>query len=376
VHRDITPHNVLISWDGAVKLADFGIARSSIQASVTKTGLVKGKLGYLSPEQASGATVDARSDLYAIGVVLWELLTGRRLFVGVTEAEILARVLRGDVRAAKIEQPSVPDSLDAITTRALQWDPALRFASGLEMGRALEGALARSQTLVGSHDIAQVLASAAPNRVREHERWLREADDNTRPGHETGAASAEVSAELPTSVTAKSLRVSSNRWLPFLAALGLMLGFFVVFERMRAALSPSALPAPSVTAVTVQSSGGRPPAAVPRREPTTAASVAGQPLPVAPVQQALGAPSPGRSARLAERTVAAETFGSLNVSASPVWANVVVDGKDVGATPTVVQHLSVGSHLVEAKPQGREPGQVKRVEVAADKSTRVDFTFQ
>src|SRR5438552_19165964 len=77
VHRDVTPHNVLVSWDGIVKLADFGVARSALQSTSTQVGVVKGKLGYMSPEQAAGSAVDRRCDIFALGILLWEALAGR-----------------------------------------------------------------------------------------------------------------------------------------------------------------------------------------------------------------------------------------------------------------------------------------------------------
>src|SRR5882724_11233120 len=122
VHRDVTPHNVLVSWDGIVKLADFGVARSTLQSTSTLAGVVKGKLGYMSPEQASGALVDRRSDIFALGILLWEALAGRRLFLGATDTETIARILRCAVPPLD-DVAAVPPVLAAIATRALAHDP-------------------------------------------------------------------------------------------------------------------------------------------------------------------------------------------------------------------------------------------------------------
>src|SRR5260370_6360250 len=91
VHRDLSPHNVLVSWEGVVKLLDLGIARSQLQGPTTQTGVVRGKLGYMSPEQASGLAVDQRSDVFVLGVLLWEALAGRRCFQASADNELLAR---------------------------------------------------------------------------------------------------------------------------------------------------------------------------------------------------------------------------------------------------------------------------------------------
>ncbi|WP_059439523.1 serine/threonine-protein kinase, partial [Anaeromyxobacter sp. PSR-1] len=144
VHRDVSPHNVLVSFEGEVKLADFGIARAMSQGGLTDPGTVKGKLAYMAPEQARGAPLDARADVFALGVVLWELCAGRRLFARDSEAATLAAVLEG----APPPPPSawndeVPPELDALVLAALERDPANRTASAGELATALSRVLLR-----------------------------------------------------------------------------------------------------------------------------------------------------------------------------------------------------------------------------------------
>jgi eukaryotic-like serine/threonine-protein kinase len=178
IHRDVTPHNALVSWDGVVKLLDLGIARSRLRSTTTTTGVVRGKLGYMSPEQAGGEAIDRRSDIFGLGVLLWEALAGRRLFEGNTDNELLARVIRGDVPALIAVAAHVPPSLAELTHRALARDPAARFATALEMHRALEVALRASGIIVGHHEVAHALAVFAPGRVDEHQAWLSEVESN------------------------------------------------------------------------------------------------------------------------------------------------------------------------------------------------------
>src|SRR5204862_4619888 len=118
VHRDVTPHNLLVSWDGNVKLVDLGVAHSALRASVTRTGVIKGKLGYMSPEQANGAPVDRRCDVFALGVQLWEALAGRRLFKQQNDSETLASIVRGDIPSLR-DQARLPAGLADIVAAAL-----------------------------------------------------------------------------------------------------------------------------------------------------------------------------------------------------------------------------------------------------------------
>jgi eukaryotic-like serine/threonine-protein kinase len=133
VHRDVSPHNVLLSLDGAVKLTDFGIAK----AGHTQSGMLKGKFAYMSPEQARGEEVDARTDVFALGIVLWEMLTGGRLFDGDSDVAVLRAVRESVIAPPARLNPDVPKALDEVVSIALQRHPEARFQSAGEMERAL-----------------------------------------------------------------------------------------------------------------------------------------------------------------------------------------------------------------------------------------------
>jgi TonB family protein len=141
VHRDVSPPNVLISNDGEVKLCDFGIAKALSKATHTRDGLLKGKLRYMSPEQASGREIDHRSDIFSLGLVLYEMLTGRKVFDGTSEAEILKQVRNPRVEAPSSVNPAVPPDADRIVLRALEADPSRRYQSAAAIGQALEAAI-------------------------------------------------------------------------------------------------------------------------------------------------------------------------------------------------------------------------------------------
>jgi serine/threonine protein kinase len=142
IHRDISPQNVIVSYDGDVKLIDFGIARAATTNQVTQVGVLKGKFGYMSPEQADGLEIDHRSDIFALGTLLWEMLTARRLFHGDSDFATLEQV-----RSAPIEPPSarnsaVPPELDRIVLRALERDRDDRYAWASELGTDLDAFIA------------------------------------------------------------------------------------------------------------------------------------------------------------------------------------------------------------------------------------------
>ncbi len=136
VHRDVSPHNVLVGTDGVVKVLDFGVAKARGRVQQTQKGQLKGKLAYMSPEQARGRTVDRRSDLFAAGIVLWEMLVGQRLFDGENEAALLVSLLTEKPSAPSKKDPSLA-KLDALVLKALATEPDDRFATAKEMAEAI-----------------------------------------------------------------------------------------------------------------------------------------------------------------------------------------------------------------------------------------------
>lgn len=139
VHRDISPQNILISYEGEVKVVDFGIAKAATQSSETRTGVLKGKLSYMAPEQAWGKAIDRRADIFAIGIVLYEILTGRKLFKGDNDFNTLEKVREAKVEPAPaaLNQQVTPE-LEQIILKALAKDPENRFGSASELQTAIE----------------------------------------------------------------------------------------------------------------------------------------------------------------------------------------------------------------------------------------------
>src|SRR4051795_1307566 len=138
VHRDIKPHNVLVDGEGRVKVTDFGIARAGAASQMTEVGSIVGTAQYLSPEQAKGTAVDQRSDIYSLGIVLYELLTGAVPFTGDTPVEIAMKHISETPDVPSTLRPEIPHDLDLVVTRALAKDPADRYQSAEEMDADLE----------------------------------------------------------------------------------------------------------------------------------------------------------------------------------------------------------------------------------------------
>jgi eukaryotic-like serine/threonine-protein kinase len=149
VHRDVSPSNVFVTYDGNVKILDFGIARWAQKVGQTQVGFVKGKAGYMAPEQAEGHVADRRSDVWALGVCLFELLCARPLFLGETTLEVAVKALQGNVTPPSTVALDVPRELDAIALKALAPDPRQRFATAGELAAALQPLLPpRPQTAI------------------------------------------------------------------------------------------------------------------------------------------------------------------------------------------------------------------------------------
>ncbi len=170
VHRDMSPPNVLVTKHGECKIVDFGLAKANTQLEKSEPGIIKGKFSYLAPEAARGQEVDARADIFAVGIMLWELLAGRRLFLGKTDLETVQMVQRAIVPPITRLRPDVAPELEPILARALAADPQQRYSTSREFGADLNAFLYRyGQHPVSDFEISDLVFSAMEQKRRERE---------------------------------------------------------------------------------------------------------------------------------------------------------------------------------------------------------------
>ena len=171
VHRDVSPANIIVGYDGGVKVVDFGIAKAALRSQETQSGTLKGKISYMSPEQCMGQPVDRRSDVFALGVVLYELSTVRRLFKGSSDFLTMSQIVAGNVPKPSMHRPDLPPALEEIVMKALALDADDRYQSAEEMRMALDRSGPRSSTSELADYMRMVFG-------RRSEPWL---DDDDEP---------------------------------------------------------------------------------------------------------------------------------------------------------------------------------------------------
>jgi serine/threonine protein kinase len=186
VHRDITPENILVSFNGTVKIVDFGIAKANSQLEQTRAGEIKGKLSYMSPEQCMGHPLDARSDIFSFGSVIYEWITGYKLFTGENEMAILKSIIDGKIYPPSYFKEDVPEAVERILMKALDKDKTKRYQSAWEMQFDIDTYLASSEFTPSNIHLSNFLKQIFGDEIeREKELLLKhkeESDRNPRQG--------------------------------------------------------------------------------------------------------------------------------------------------------------------------------------------------
>ncbi len=166
VHRDVSPQNILVSYEGDIKVVDFGIAKAEERATATQAGVLKGKFAYMAPEQAMGGAVDRRADIFALGVTLYEVLSGGKLFQGESDLSILDKVRKAELPNLKAIVPEAPDELQDVLNKALARNPDERFSWGSELAEALEPFLIDERTIFGAKRAGTILADLYAEEIQ------------------------------------------------------------------------------------------------------------------------------------------------------------------------------------------------------------------
>jgi hypothetical protein len=387
VHRDVSPHNVMVSFQGDVKLSDFGIAKATSRLHATQGDQVKGKLQYMAPEQAMGTGLDHRADLFAVGVTLFELLTGRLPFVGATPMDGLGAMLAGQRETVRALRPEVSAPMEGVVDRLLAYGPEQRIANAQEAREALAWCAdlgageAGLKGLLQATFAGEAFSTVVP-RVERPAPMQPSADEGATTVHRParpGELAATMPALPPTApqrprvaeltpgpiavvkvdearTAAASPRAKGIVISPAAAGVlgvGFVLGAGVLGVTLRAtpeAAAPAVLAATQPrTAVVAEARPAAPVAAV--QPPVVAAPVAA-PTPTAAVAPVVAAPAPG----------------TVSVTVIP-WGEVQVDGVRRGENRATLR-LTPGTHTI----RGIQPGintRTRTVRVAAGSSQQV-----
>jgi hypothetical protein len=216
VHRDVSPQNILIGVDGVARVLDFGVAKAASRLHTTRDGQLKGKLAYMAPEQLSGGPVDRRADVFAAGIVHWEALTGRRLFPGNDVGEVMGRILSGTIQPPSAMVPELAEDLDDVVMRALERDPARRYATARAYAIAVESAAPMMLPREVGEWAAQIAATTLGDRaakVAALERQSFEAPAGKRrwPAIAIGLALVAATAAIVAVEARPAPRLATNR---------------------------------------------------------------------------------------------------------------------------------------------------------------------
>ena len=354
VHRDISPQNVFVTYDGTVKLMDFGIAKAANRITATEAGALKGKFAYMSPEQAEGEELDRRSDVFSLGILLYELLTGRRLFRRATPTASLRAVKEAKVAAPSSIAPGCPAELDAICLRALARDVADRYPTAEALRLDLLKVLRRLSEGDPGLALKETMLGLFPDRRDEKSEMLRQVAVGREPSQlpepevdfDDELPSVELPDEASTVIDRPSPRGSGWRVAASIAVAGLAL--LGVAAGGWALLEPDDSPARAASTVSAASPPPAPriPAARPRVE-------------VAATPEAEEEPPPAHV--------------SITVESEPEGARVLVAGVERGTTPTTLE-LPRAEDAISLRLE-REGHRPEEAELVPDVDQRMRFVL-
>ncbi|NUP08270.1 MAG: serine/threonine protein kinase [Polyangiaceae bacterium] len=319
-HRDVSPQNILVGVDGLARVLDFGIAKARGQLQTTREGQVKGKLAYMAPEQIRQGSVTARTDVFAAGIVLWEALTGKRLFAGENEGQVMFNVLGAPVANPSSIRPEIGPEVDAVVMKALERDPELRFASASDFAIALEGLGLSAPSAVGRWvaSVAEKELTARAARVASIESargGCPVVDDNAEAPTRTDLGASQEPTKTEHSAVVAPLpesppkRGSNVRWLAAAAgvtAAGALAIAIATSRQTSTAEAGASTAAPAASDVSNVASAA-----------IVASSVAIQTASAAPEPPSSAMVTPGSAASTSKRSVVRAPVSAPKASAAP-----------------------------------------------------------
>ena len=356
VHRDVSPQNVLVTFTGDVKLVDFGIAKAGRSTMEnTGSGQLKGKVPYMSPEQAQGHVLDSRSDIFSLGIMLFELSTGRRLFRGRNEMETLRKIVEEEYPRPRDLNPHLNPRLEEIILRSLEKDPARRYQSAREMQADLEDYIRAQQLKVSSISLGEWMQSLFKEKLDEQKEMLQQG----RQLAEVLAAQVADEEQLDLSGQyASHVRPKSRSWIPWIL-LGLVLfgavagaaWFLTRTNENAVARGPGTLtvtsePPGSAIWIDGDRRAERTPATF-ERLPVGRYNVRLTHSGYAPFEQTveLTEEQPAAEVAASLRVPDASDFAVIQVRSVPAGATIVLDGRDTGQrTPATIGEVTPGEN--------------------------------
>lgn len=352
VHRDVSPQNILVTFSGDVKLVDFGIAKAGrSKEEDTKSGQLKGKVPYMSPEQAQGFELDRRSDIFSLGVILFELCTGRRLFRGPNEMETLKRIVEGTYPAPRALNPNLSPRLESIIQRALAKDTSERYQSAQHLQADLEGFIRDEQLAVTSISLGNWMQTLFKDKLTQQKQMLAE-------GRQLAEVIAAQAAEEESMAGASGVRPKPASKVPLVLALLAVLiagAGVAAFFLLRPDPPPPIPVGPGVIAITSDPPGAAIWLDGARQSERTPSTFSELPVATYSVKLTLDGyeehvedvviteqePSRAVSATLQRET--ASSFAVINIRSTPSGARILFDGRDTGkVTPDTIDQITAG----------------------------------
>jgi len=409
VHRDVSPQNILVSYEGAVKVTDFGIAKAAGRLAHTKPGHIKGKFGYMSPEQARARHLDARSDIFCLGIVLYEATLNRRFATG-SEIQALEKIICAQVTPPRSISSTFPAELEEIILRALSLFPRDRYQTAREMGQDLEEFLARTGQPWGATQLSALMAELFPDRKSAAPDLAPPEVEPDPPEPPTMVRRTETDGidtqEVPPGDEEPEQR-RSVFWVAIAFSLAALIfaGGFGAWIGLRSMVPSGASPSVDGQGQVVSGAGvdrsaeldtlrrveaGAPEArleqdagAAAQETSTFEISVAGadaslfdgpsseldaeQAAPPSTVKQRSGRRRRGRGRQT-------EPTGTLSVLATP-WCVVSLGGRRLGSTPLMGVQVPTGRHVLTLLPRGQPPRKRRVVTVRPGEPTHLNLRF-
>jgi serine/threonine-protein kinase len=345
VHCDMSPQNIVISFSGEIKLVDFGVAKATSQFEQAQKGVVKGKLAYMSPEQIQGKSMDARSDIFSAGIVLWELATWKRLFGSFTPNEIVKLIPDGNVPSPRRVNPEVSPDLEAVILKALEKNPLARFQTSQEMHDALQHVIRHENLSVEASGLSAFMRSIFEHKL-DSVRKIEKAQEDGKLGsflfHDLRLEQDEISA-LGADIAAEVSALPPTPRAP---------------AQPQRVDVPAPVPAPPKSEPPI--AHPRPPVAKPRSGRlivlvAAAVLVLGTAAYFLVAWQMALWPFATTGAGREDKPPAGMQ-GIIHIASTPEGAAVLIDGAERCKTPCVIDKLKLGqSYQLETKMEGYQP---------------------